>query len=338
MAGITHIEELQKPALRGLIDESIELREETPTFGSRFLPNETTSSTTFTYDIIKGNKHLAAMIGYGSEPPVMDRDAVANKMGELAKIGIKDIITEEELLALNQSRNDAEHAEMIAKLQRKAINISNAILDRVEVMKLEAIATGKLSYNKNNVKVGFDYGVPSEHQIVLTGANTWDNVDHDALADLIDWAAKYEETNGKAADAILMPREIFALLAKNKVIISEARPNTAAARVSQAEVNEVLAGFALPAIEIVKNRKSTVRNMYTGVDEVIEFYPQNRVVFVSEGVGNFLFGPTVENEFNPGVFVDAYDKKEPIQSILRGVAAGFPIMEDPKLLLLADVK
>ncbi|MBC1744503.1 major capsid protein [Listeria seeligeri] len=338
MAGITHLEELQKPALRGLIDESIELREQTPTFGSRFLPNENTSSTTFAYDIIKSNKHLAAMIGYGSEPPVMDRDAVANKMGELAKIGIKDIITEEDLLALNQSRSNTEHAEMIAKLQRKAINISNAILDRVEVMKLEAIATGKLSYNKNNVKVGFDYGVPSEHQIVLTGANTWDNVDHDALADLIKWAAKYEETNGKAADAILMPREIFALLAKNKVIISEARPNTAAARVSQAEVNEVLAGFALPAIEIVKNRKSTVRNIYTGVDEVIEFYPQNRVVFVSEGVGNFLFGPTVENEFNPGVFVDAYDKKEPIQSILRGVAAGFPIMEDPKLLLFADVK
>lgn len=31
MAGITHLEELQKPALRGLIDESIELREQTPT-------------------------------------------------------------------------------------------------------------------------------------------------------------------------------------------------------------------------------------------------------------------------------------------------------------------
>ncbi|EAF4459154.1 major capsid protein E [Listeria monocytogenes serotype 1/2a] len=337
MAGITHLEEFQTPALRGLIDESIALREEKPTFGSRFLPDDTTSSTTFTYDIIKGNKYLAAMIGYGAEPPVMDRDAVAQKMGELAKIGLKDVITEEELLALNQSRSETEHSELIAKLQRKAISISNAILDRVEVMRLEALTTGKLSYNKNNVKVGFDYGVPSDHQIVLTGANTWDNVDHDALADLIGWAAKYEETNGKSADAILMPREIFALLAKNKVIISEARPNTDVARVSQKDVNEALAGFDLPPIEIVKNRKATVRNMYTGKDEVVEFYPQNRVVFVSEGLGNFLYGPTVENDFKPGVFVDAYDKKEPIQSILRGVAAGFPIMENPKLLLFADV-
>lgn len=337
MAGITQYEELQKPALRGLIDESVALREETPTFGDTFLPNENTYSTTFAYDIVKTNKHLAALIGYGAEPPVMDRDAVASQMGELAKIGLKDIITEEELLALNQSRSNSEHAELIAKLQRKAIDLSNAILDRVDVMKLQALATGKLDYNKNNVKVKFDFAVPAEHQVTLTGTDAWNNPEHDALGDLMTWSETYENTNGKPADRIVMPREVFRYLALNKVVISEARPNTDAARVSQAEVNTVLADFGLPEIEIIKNRKATVRNVYTGENEVIEYFPVNRVVFIGEGVGKFLFGPTVENNFNPGVFVDAYDKKEPIQSILRGVAAGFPVLEDPKLLFFADV-
>lgn len=115
MPGITHIEQFQKPAMRGLIDESVKIREETPTFADVFLPNENTFSTKFAYDIVKTNRHLAAMIGFGAEPPVMDRDAVASKMGELTKLGIKDIATEEELLALNQSRNNSEHAELIEK-------------------------------------------------------------------------------------------------------------------------------------------------------------------------------------------------------------------------------
>ncbi|MBC2189200.1 major capsid protein [Listeria booriae] len=338
MAGITHLEQFQEPAMRGLIDESQKLREETPTFGDRFLPNENTFSTNFAYDIVKQTRHLAAMIGYGAEPPVMDRDAVASKMGELAKFGIKYIVTEEELLALNQSRSDSEHSELVDKLQTKAIDISTAINERIEIMKLQALAQGKIEYNKNNVKVAFDYQVPSDHKIALTGTNAWTDTSADALGDLIAWAAKYEETNGRSADLIAMPREVFAMLTKNESIIAEARPNNAVAkRVSQEEVNAVLSGYSLPPIEIIKNRKATVRNMYTGEDEVIEYFPQNRVVFLAEGVGNFLFGPTVENDFKPGVFVDAYDDKEPIRSILRGVAAGFPIIEDPKLILFADV-
>lgn len=338
MPGITHIEQFQKPAMRGLIDESVKLREETPSFADTFLPNEDTFSTKFAYDIVKTNRHLAAMIGFGAEPPVMDRDAVASKMGELTKLGIKDIATEEELLALNQSRNNSEHAELIEKLQRKAVNVSNALLDRVELMKLEALTTGEFHYNDNNVKVDFDFGVPDEHKIVLTGANTWDNVDHDALGDLLDWNEKFTNTNGRSASKIIMPREIFALLAKNKVIVSEARPNTDASRVSEAEVREVLGQFGLPAFEIVTNRKMTVRNLYDGQDEVKEFFPSNRIVFVADGVGKFLFGPTVENDFKPGIVVDAIDERSPIRSIFEGVAAGFPVLEDPKLLLFADVK
>ena len=48
-------------------------------------------------------------------------------------------------------------------------------------------------------------------------------------------------------------------------------------------------------------------------------------------------------DFNPQVkasadrMMQAYDKFEPIQSILRAVAMGFPIIENPNLLLFADV-
>jgi hypothetical protein len=335
MAGITHLKEFQEPALRGLVDETV--KDKVPSLGDRFLPNSEVYSTTFAYDIIKKSKYIGAMIGYGAEPPVVDRDAVASRMGEIAKMGIKYIATEEELLALHQARSSGEKQAMIERLTLKGIDLVQAIQRRIDVIKMEALTKGKFEYNKNGVKVSIDFGIPAEHKVALTAPNNWDDVNRDVIADLLGWVETYEATNGKTPSVILMSREAQAKLLKNKVIITEAGRPEGSTRVSQQELNEVLDGFGLPPIEIVTDRKVTVKDIYTGNDEVIEFMPANRIVMLSEGVGNFLLGPTVENNFQPGIVLQAYDKQEPIESVLRAVAAGFPAIEDPALIFHADV-
>ena len=338
MAGITYLKEFQEPALRGLVDALENEKKDAPALGDRFLPDDRIYSTTFAYDIIKKSNHIAAMIGYGAEPPVVDRDAVASKMGEVAKMGLKYIATEEELLALNQARNNGEKQAMIEKLLTKGADLVKAVQRRVDVAKMEAIAKGKFEYNKNGVKIVVDYNIPAENKIVLTGQNTWANPEHDVIGDLIEWDRQYTETNGKKADLILMTRETQALLLKNSVIVTEARgKDSGATRVSVNELNSVLGGYGLPPIQVLTHTQITVKDIYTGQDEVIEFFPKNRVVFVAEGLGNFVYGPTVENNFQPGIVLQAKDKDEPIQSILRVAAAGFPIVEAPSLLLHADV-
>lgn len=334
MAGIAHLKELQKEYLMGLIDASEQ--ERVPTLADRFLPNMNVYSNTFAYDIIKKSKHIGAMIGYGSEPPVVDRDAVASMSGEIAKMGLKYIATESELLALHQARNAGEKAAMVEQLTVKGLDLVEAIRRRIDVIKMEALTKGKFEYNKNGVKATVDFGVPAEHKIALTN-NGWNDTDRDVIADLLDFVEKYEANTGRRPSVILMSREAQAKLLRNKVIVTEAGRPAGSTRVSQAELNDVLGGFGLPPIEVVTDRKVTVKDIYTGEDEVIEFFPANRIVMLSEGVGNFLLGPTVENNFQPGVFLDAYDKKEPIESILRAVAAGFPAIEDPSLIFHADV-
>ena len=338
MAGITYLKEFQKPALRGLVDALENEKLNAPSLGDRFLPNDQIFSTTFAYDVIKKSNHIAAMIGYGAEPPVVDRDAVAHKMGELAKMGLKYIATEEELLALNQARSNAEKNARVEKLVMKGADLVQALQRRVDVAKMEAIAKGEFSYNKNGVKISLDYGIPADQKIALTSGDDWSNVDRDIIGDLLAWNDLYMNANGKQADAILLTREVQALLLKNTVIVNEARgAQSGANRVSVNELNTVLGGYGLPPVQVITNRQITVKDIYTGEDEVIEFYPKNRVVFVSEGLGNFVYGPTVENEYQPGIVLQAYDKFEPIQSILRVAAAGFPIVEAPSLLLHADV-
>jgi hypothetical protein len=336
MAGITHLEEFKKPSLRGLIDATVEAA--VPTLADAFMPDDQIFSTTFAYDIIKKSNHIAAMIGYGSEPPVVDRDAVASKMGELAKMGLKYIATEEELLALNQARSDSESSAMVDRLTVKAVDLVKALQLRVNVSKMEAITKGTFTYNKNGVKIVVDYGIPANHKVALTGANMWSVADVDVIGNLLAWAATYEASNGKQPDVILLSREVQALLLKNAVIVTEARGlNSGGTRVSVDELNSVLGGYGLPPVQVVVNRKVTVKDIYTGADEVIEFMPQNRVVFASTGVGNFLYGPTVENDYQPGIDLRAYDKFEPIESVIRVAAAGFPIVNVPSLLFHADV-
>ena len=334
MAGISHLKEMQTPALRGLV--TLIENDKAPSLADEFLPNGQTFSSTFAYDIVKKSNHIAAYIGYGAEPPVIDRDAVAHKMGEVAKLGLKYIATEEELLALNQARSDAEKSAMVDQLTVKAADLVNALNKRVDVSKLEALLKGTFSYNKNGVKINVNFGIAAP--TVKSGTEAWDKATAKPLSDLIAWNDAYVTKNGKAADAIIMSREALALLQTNEEIVTEARgTNGVFTRVSVNEVNDVLAGYGLPAIKVQAQRSITVKDVYTGQDEVIEFLPKYRVVFVSRGVGQFLFGPTVENDYKPGIDLRAYDNFEPIQSVIRVAAAGVPVVENPDLVFHADV-
>src|SRR5690625_1657974 len=335
MAGITYLQQFQEPALRGLVDATVEAK--LPTFADRFLPNDREFSTTFTYDVIKKSNHIAAMIGYGAEPPVIDRDAVAQEFAEGAKMGLKYIATEEELLALHQARSNAEKSAMIEKLTAKGVDLVQALQRRVDVAKIEAITKGTFNYNKNGVKINVDYAIPTEHKKVLTGTDTWANPEHDIIADLMNWVDEYVDTNGQQPDVILMTRETQALLLKNAIIVTEAGRPDGTTRVNVEQLNSVLGGYGLPPIQLVTERQVTVKDIYTGNEEVIEYFPKNRIVMVGEGLGNFIFTPTVENNFQPGINLRAYDKFEPIESIIRVAAAGFPVVENPSLLLHADV-
>jgi hypothetical protein len=336
MAGITHLEEFQPAALRGVVDETVADR--TNTLGDRFLPNAETFSTKFAYDIIKSNKYIASMIGHGAESPIVDRNQVASMAGEMAKMGLKYIATEEEILALHQARSDAEHASIIDNLTFEGIQLVQAMQRRIDVIKMEALTKGNFVYNKHGVKLTVDFGIPSENKVALMPASDWDVADRDVIGDLLTWVSDYEDANGESPSVILMSREVQAKLLKNTVIVNEAAGSgSGRTRVSVEELNSVLGGYGLPAVQVVTDRKVTVKNVATGADEVIEYFPVNRVVMLSEGIGDFLLGPTVENEFQPGIVLTADDLRAPIRSVIETVAAGFPAIEQPSRIFHADV-
>ncbi len=340
MAGITHLKEFKPEALGALAQEvdkhALEIQEDI----LGFLPDEDHYDLEFAYNVVKTTSQMGAMIGFGSEPPIRDRDEVARRMGEVAKFGWKDIITENELLKLHNPRNDGEFKALVDAITANGAKMVKETRDRMNLAKIQAIGTGQVTYDDNNVKITIDFteDMPAEHKVVLTGANTWADPDHDVIGDLLEWNKQYEDTNGKKADAIYMTRKVQALLLKNAVIVNEAAgAQSGRGRVSQNELNSVLGGYDLPPVRLIKKTSAKVKSPITGQVNDITLFPENRVLFVSNGVGTFKLGPTVENNFQPGIVLQAYDKNEPIQSILRTAAAGFPVIENPGLLLYADV-
>lgn len=332
---------MKKPALKGIVEVVDKQKLEVQDSLLNFLPDENTYDQEFAYNVISTTSQMGAMIGIGNEPPIRDRDEVARRMGSLAKYGWKDIVTENELLKLHNPRNDGEFEALKEHLIASGGTVVSELRDRINVTKAQAITTGKVSYDDNNVKVAIDFteDIPAEHKIALTGDKAWSNSEADVIGDLIAWDKQYQDENGQQADTIFMTRETQALLLKNTVIVNEAAgfATSGRTRVSNAELDSVLGGYGLPSITVVKKTSARVKNPVTGAFDDIVLYPEGRVIFISKGVGQFLLGPTVENNFQPGIVLQAYDKNEPIQSILRAVAMGFPIIEKPSLLLYADV-
>src|SRR5690625_4139062 len=252
MAGITNIKEFKKPALGRLAQEvdqhALEIQDDILSF----LPDEDIYDTEFAYNVVRNTSQMGAMIGFGAEPPVRDRDEVARRMGEIAKYGWKDIVTETELLKLHNPRHDGEFKALVDAISANGAKMVKETRDRINVSKLQAIGTGQVTYDDNNVKITIDYteDMPAEHKVVLTGADTWADPEHDVIGDLLDWNEQYEESNGKQADAIYLTRKVQALLLKNAVIVAEA--GTAAGRVNVEQLNTVLGGYGLPSVRLVK--------------------------------------------------------------------------------------
>lgn len=333
--GISSLPELKGTRLNKIVEVVEKENNEVDTIGNTFLPIKPVYSNTFAYDVIKNKQHIASYIGFGAEPPVMDRNAVASRSGELAKLGLKYIVTEQELLDIHQARQDAQRQATVNQLLAKGIDLVNAVYLQIEVSRLRALFTGAFSYDNNQVKINVDYGVTDVD--TLTNTDAWTHADATPLSDLIEWNDAYVARNGKKADAIFMTRKVRASLQTNAEVIGEARGTSDATRITVDEVDDVLASYDLPPIRVVEQTSVAVHDIYSGDEQTIEYFPEGRVVFASTGVGEYQLGITVENNFNPGVVLSAYDKTEPIQSVMRSVAAGFPVIENPDLLLYRDV-
>ena len=339
MPGITHLEQFQQPALRRFVDlTEADVQE---TFADRFLPTVPTFNRQFAYDIVKTNEYIAAYMGFGTEPPYIDRDAIASRMGEIAYFGLGDIVTYEELQAIHEARNNAEQTAVIDAINVKNAKILNGLRKLMYLAKMEALFKGVHEFSKpdgEKNQVLFDFGVPAENKVALTAGADFETATFDIVGFLMNQVKAYKDANGgKSPEVMVGSYEIQALMLKNENIIIEAGRPAGSTRVSVTQLNEVLTSFGLPQFTVVEERGISYKQNGTNAQITKEVVPVNRITFLSAGIGEYLQGPTLENNFQPGLYLEAKDKEDPIRSVLKGIGAGFPAPSQPSLIYHMDV-
>lgn len=339
MAGITHLTQFQPAGLRALVDLTESQQEET--FADTYLPTVQTYDRQFAYDIVKTNEYIAAYIGFGSEPPYIDRDAVASKMGTIAYFGLADIVTYEELQAIHEARNSGEKQNVVEALTVKNIKILNGLRRLMYLAKMETLFKGTMSFNKadgEKNQVTFDFGIPAENKVALTAGADFDTSTFDIVAFLMTQVQAYKDANGgKQPEVMVGSYEIQAKILKNANMIVEAGRPEGSTRINVDMMNGVFASFGLPRFTVIEERTVKYRRSGDNADMVKEVVPVNRLTFLSRGVGEYLQGPTLENNFQPGLYLEAEDLKNPIRSTFTGWGAGFPAPSNPSLIFHMDV-
>ncbi|MDQ0412718.1 major capsid protein [Mesobacillus stamsii] len=243
------------------------------------------------FDMIKGAGSLpvaANVHDFNTEAEIGSREASAMAL-ELALIKRKMQMKEEDIIALNAPRSAAEQEYLMKNVFNDVDTLVNGVRARVEAMRMEALASGVVTLQRNGLNMEIDYQVPDEHKEALAGTAAWTDASSDPIGDLERWADTLptRPTRGLTSNAVMQ-----ALMRHPKIV--GALFGTGSQRVpTRQDLNAFLEQHGLPVLAAYDN-KYRVQNA-NGTYTQKRYFAQNALVLFSEGtLGETIYGPTPE--------------------------------------------
>lgn len=177
---------------------------------------------------------------------------------------------------------------------------------RLESMRMQALATGKIAFVNEGKNVDIDYGVKDDHK--KTVAKDWTQATATPLADLEE-AIETAQNLGLMPEIAIMNAKTFSLIRKSESTVKIIKPLAASGTtVTKAEVEAyILDNYGVTVL--LEN--GTYRN---DKGEISKFYPDGHLTLVPNGsLGSTVFGTTPEESDlqsgdTPGAQVEVVDQ------------------------------
>ena len=283
---------------------------------------------------------IASVHGFDTESEIGQREA-QKKAIELALIKRKMQLKEKEIIALESPRNEAEKQYLMQDVYNDIDTLVESIRARVELMRMELTATGKITLNENGLKATIDFGVPKENK--ATGIN-WDSADSNPIIDLLKWKDKLDSAPGR----ILTSTTILAKILANKNVVNALFGKDSMRIATVGELNNYLEQLQLPKIYTYdqKYRKLEANEKYTKN----RYFPENALVMMpSEPLGETLYGPTAEEirlQRDPSIDIRQVgnilamvyeESKDPVGTWEKAVATALPALNCADELFQATI-
>jgi len=317
--------------------------------GNQFMPIKTINDLNFEY--IKGSYDkpiMASIMTWDAEAPIAGKKGIVTISGEMPPIKRKVKVEEKELIKFFAPRagmGDREQA--VNGLYDLVDQMVNACRARMEWLRWQAIATGMVTVDEEDIKFTVDFGVPASQKETLAGTARWSDLDDsDPLGDLERWAEVHVANTGIRPERALMSLKARNYLLKNEAIrqIITADKNI---YISPAQLNQVLQNFELPQI-ITYDAKVLTEN-HDGTKTESRFLPEDVVVALpspSYEIGSLLQGPTAEalatlkldSSTKPeGVIATVYSKEDPPSFWIKAAVTAFPTLPGAELIGIYNV-
>jgi len=243
---------------------------------------------------------MASVQAFGAEAQIASREGFEKVSGEIPTIKRKIPLRGRELVALR--REGAGDAELVRnQLYNDLDNMVDAVNARIEQMRMDAVAYGKLELNENGVVMTVDYGVPATHQVTLSGTDKWSDPAATPVTDMLEWQSQVRGDTGVELTRALTSNTVVAHLLKNaevrKLIYGD---NGGSRAVSLNQLNELMETMGLPRIATydLQVRKQNADGTYTSG----RFFPENRFVMLpADPLGETLMGPTEDALLDPEI-------------------------------------
>ena len=284
---------------------------------------------------------IASVHGFDTESEIGQREA--EKMAiELALIKRKMQLKEKEIIALESPRNEAERTYLMRNVYADFDALVESIKARVEAMRMELVATGKITLNENNLDAAIDFGVPEENQVTNVD---WSAADSNPINDMITWKNQLDSAPGR----VLTSTTVLAKILANKNVVNAIFGKDSTRIASVGELNNYLEQLQLPKIYTydAKYRKLEENGKYTKH----RYFPENKFVMIpNETLGETVYGPTAEEirlQRNPAIDVRTVGKifacmyeegLDPVSTWEKAVATALPTLSCAEDIFQAEIK
>ncbi|MBQ8299881.1 MAG: major capsid protein [Clostridia bacterium] len=312
---------------RELLDYSRE-REYPAMLGEELFPEVKRESLEFDM-LISGSRTpvIASVHGFDTETEIGQREA-QKKAIELALIKRKMQLKEKEIIALENPRTDAEKNYLMRNVFADFDALAQSVRARVELMRMEVLAKGKLTLNENGLDATIDFGVPAEHK--AAGVN-WDSADSDPIEDIMTWYNKM----GVKPKRALTSNTVLSKLLKHPKVIQRLFGANATRIATTAELNNYLVSLQLPQITTYDEVYKKVAA--DGKYETKRYFPEESFAMFPAGtLGETVYGPTAEevrllrdpaidSEKIGKILIMMYEEgKDPVATWEKAVATALP--------------
>lgn len=295
-----------------------------------FMPDRPIFDVKFAYNVInQAYSRTASITGFNAGAPLRDKQGLAKAFGEVAKVQHGFRLDEEELLKFNRPRSDEERDQAVQYVYDQTDDLIQGVRDIEEWMRAQAIYNGRLVYNENDVVLDIDFGIAN----VITETTPWTGGTGTPLADLQAAVKQFKDTNrGQMPRVMHMSSSVEFDLMRSTEIKNNLFGNPADTRIVTREMlRGLFNSLGLPPYEV------NDEEMDNG-DGIERLLPERRIVMLGDQIGRTYFGPTVENNYRPGIYVvpEVKTTNPPSQAVFVGETV-FPAIERTTAILHLNV-